>query len=207
MVAHPVQESTNSDEHTFFVRQLAELLPVQGEWSEEAYFWLTNHTNRLVEFSEGVIEVLPRPTPKHQRIVAFLYGMMVAFITSRSLGLLLFAPLRVYLRPGKWREPDLVFLLTEHLDREGEQGFNGADLVVEVISPDDPERDLVTKRQEYAEAGITEYWIVHPFTETITVLRLEQNSYVEHGIFRRGEEATSILLDGLTIDVAATFAA
>jgi Uma2 family endonuclease len=38
----------------------------------------------------------------------------------------------------------------------------GADLVVEIVSPDDVERDIVIKRADYAEAGIPEYWIVNP---------------------------------------------
>jgi len=44
--------------------------------------------------------------------------------------------------------------------------------VVEIVSPDDPDRDLVEKVADYAEAGIPEYWIVNPNTATISVLRL-----------------------------------
>ena len=51
-------------------------------------------------------------------------------------------------------------------------GGTAPGLVVEVIGEDDPERDLVTKRLEYAQAGIPEYWIVDPRTDTIDVLRL-----------------------------------
>lgn len=40
--------------------------------------------------------------------------------------------------------------------------WTGADLAVEVVSEDDPGRDLITKRLEYAQAGIPEYWIVDP---------------------------------------------
>lgn len=194
-----------ANEGTRFALEIAELLPAQGEWSEEDYLWLSKRTNRLVEFSNGCIEVLPMPTPKHQKLVLFLYRVLFAFIQARHLGTLLVAPLRVYLWPGKWREPDLVFLLAAHQDREGEQGFMGADLVVEVVSPDDPERDRVTKRTEYAQAGIPEYWIVDPHTETITVLRLEASAYVEHGVFTREQTATSVLLAGLAVDVGAVF--
>lgn len=49
----------------------------------------------------------------------------------------------------------------------------GADLVVEVVSEDDPERDTKVKRADYASAGIPEYWIVNPLDNTITVLVLE----------------------------------
>jgi Uma2 family endonuclease len=66
------------------------------------------------------------------------------------------------LRAGRsYREPDVLFVLTEHLGRIDNRRLDGpADLVVEVLSADDPDRDLVEKYQEYQEAGIPEYWIV-----------------------------------------------
>jgi Uma2 family endonuclease len=77
----------------------------------------------------------------------------------------------------------------------------GADLTLEVVSEDEPARDLVDKRADYAECGVPEYWIVNPVTETITVLRLEGNSYVEHGVFGRGTTASSALLAGFAVSV------
>ena len=74
---------------------------------------------------------------------------------------------------------------------------------MEVVSPDDPKRDLVRKRREYARAGIPEYWIVNPAAEQILVLRLAGTAYVEHGVFARGTPATSALLEGFTVAVAA----
>ena len=64
---------------------------------------------------------------------------------------------------------------------------------------------MVVKRADYAEAGIPEYWIVDPRNETITVLALEGNGYVEHGVCARGDTATSRLLAGFTVDVTAVF--
>lgn len=77
--------------------------------------------------------------------------------------------------------------------------------MVEIVSPDKPERDTVEKRRDYAEAGIPEYWIVNPSDEPMTVLTLHGAAYAEHGIFARGATATSMLLDGFAVDVAATF--
>ena len=81
----------------------------------------------------------------------------------------------------------------------------GADLVVEIVSSDNPERDTREKRADYAEAGIPEYWIVKPEDETIMVLRLEGEQYAEHGVFRRGDTATSALLAGFTLSVNDVF--
>ena len=79
--------------------------------------------------------------------------------------------------------------------------------MTEVVSPDDPARDLVVKRADYAEAGIPEYWIVDPRNKTVTVLALAGNDYVEHGAFTPGDTATSPLLPGFAVDVTALFAA
>jgi len=76
-------------------------------------------------------------------------------------------------------------------------------MVVEIVSPSNQKLDTKVKRDEYAEVGIPEYWIVDPKKETITVLRLEGEAYAEHGVFRRGEIATSVLLEGFAVEVSA----
>ena len=61
------------DDHAEPAWEVALLLPAQGEWSEDDYLWLTDRTRRLVEFTDGRVEVLPMSTDEHQRIVLFLY--------------------------------------------------------------------------------------------------------------------------------------
>ena len=183
--------------------EIAQLFPAQGHWSEEEYLALD--TNHLIEFSHGQLEVLPMPTFSHQRLVAFLYRSLLGFVEERALGVVMFAPLRIQLWSGKYREPDIVFMAAEHADRLGEQFWRGADLVMEVVSPDDPRRETVTKRREYAQAGIPEYWIVDPADMSITVLTLRGREYALHGEFVSGETATSVLLDQFTVDVATVF--
>ena len=83
--------------------------------------------------------------------------------------------------------------------------WTGADLTLEVVSVDKPERDLIDKRHDYAEGNVPEYWIVNPQAETITVLRLENGAYVEHGVFGQGEQATSVILPGFSVKVTEVF--
>lgn len=77
--------------------------------------------------------------------------------------------------------------------------------MLEVISPDDPNRDKKRKRKEYAEVGIPEYWIVNPLDETITVLQLDGAEYIEHGVFKRGDTAMSALIEGFVVGVNGVF--
>jgi Uma2 family endonuclease len=173
-------------------------------WSVADYLAL--ETNRLIEFSHGQLEVLPVPTKSHQRLVAALFRLLTAYLALSPRGEALFAPYRVQVWPGKFREPDIIFLLTEHASRFGDDYARGADLVVEVVSPDDRRRDLETKRNEYAQAAIPEYWIVDPEAQRITVLTLAGAEYAVHGEFGAGDQATSPLLSGFAVDVAALFA-
>jgi Uma2 family endonuclease len=185
---------------------LDELLPSQGLWTEEKYLVLTDHRTRLVEFTDGFLEPLPMPTDKHQAILGFLYVAFLRYIEHRG-GKVRFSPLRLRVRPGKFREPDLLVLLSAADPRWQNRFWLGADLALEVVSEEKPERDLVDKRFDYAEGGVPEYWIVNPQTETITVLRLNGNAYEEAGVYRRGESAASVLLAGFSISVTEVFGA
>jgi Uma2 family endonuclease len=180
---------------------VARLFPTQGNWSESEYFALD--TNRLVEFSHGFVEILPMATFIHQEILKALFLALNAYVTAENLGVAFFMGVRVRLWPGKFREPDVLFMSTEHVGRITDQYWIGADLVMEVVSSsdDDRRRDLTVKREEYAQAGIPEYWIVDPELGQITVLTLDGHSYVVHGEFKRGERATSKLLPGFAVDV------
>ena len=184
---------------------IAKLFPDQGAWSEEEYLALPG--NRLVEYSQGFVEVLSMPSYPHQLIVAWLYQVLSAFVRQYRLGQVIFAPLRVRLWAGKYREPDVMFMASANRHRIHYQYWDGADLVMEVMSPDDSERDAETKRREYAEAGIPEYWLINPMAETITVFTLPpgRKAYSVHGAYGRSQQAASKLLPGFAVSVDQCF--
>ena len=183
---------------------LCDSMPPQGCWGDEHYLWLTDRTRRLVEFTDGYVELLPMPTVAHQAILSLLNDLFNAHLKPGG-GFVLFAGLRVRIREGKFREPDLAVLCDRSDPRNEARYWLGADVVAEVVSADDPARDLVAKPADYAEARIPEYWIVDPRFETVTVLTLAGGTYVQHGVFSRGDTATSPLLNGFSVDVTALF--
>ncbi len=184
---------------------IVELFPEQGSWTEQEYMRLPG--NRLIEFSDGRIEVLPMPSRRHQKIIMLLSRLLEVFVTSYNLGQVLIAPFKIRLWPEKVREPDIMFMLNTNLHRCFEQYWESADLVMEVISPDDPERDTVRKKAEYAQAGIKEYWIINPINETIVVLTLEGGSqqYREAAVYSNKDKVKSVLLEGFSVDTAQVF--
>lgn len=183
---------------------LEQILPAQGSWTDEQYLLLTDHTRLPVEFTDGFVELLPMPSDSHQSILKRLLMAFDAFISPRG-GEVLFAPLRLRIRPGKYREPDLLLLRSANDPRREDRCWLGADLVLEIVSSDDKKRDTVDKPADYAEARIPEYWIVDPGSQTIVVLVLQGDGYAEVGRFARGELATSTFLTGFSVETSSVF--
>ena len=134
------------------------------------------------------------PDEKHQAIVFFLIQALKTLAAGVG-GKATMAPFPVRLWADKFREPDVVFMKDEHLNRCTRKFWDGADLVIEVLSESNRDLDLHTKPGEYARAGIPEYWIVDPQERSITILVLSGESYTTHGVLRDGQSATSTVLE------------
>ena len=181
--------------------EIATLFSNQGAWSEQEYLALD--TNRRVEFDSGFVELHDPPTDQHQGII--VYFIVTLSVHARQIGgVVRPSGMRLRLWEQKYREPDIVLLRDRDSSLRQENFWDGADLAVEIVSQgrEDRERDLVTKRTEYARAGIQEYWIVDPEQETVTVLSLSGDVYAEGDLFGRGDVVSSSLLPELALPVA-----
>jgi Uma2 family endonuclease len=119
------------------------------------------------ELVEGRLLMSPSPKPRHNIASARLAAQVMAQLPA---GLEAVPDIDVDLelapgdRPGFVRRPDLVVVEQAAVDRvEAEGGlFRAVEVlvVVEIVSPGSVRTDNVTKRGEYADAGIPHYWIV-----------------------------------------------
>jgi Uma2 family endonuclease len=111
--------------------------------------------------------------------------------------------------PGYGRCPDFVYYSPEAaaagLDLESDRVLGPPTLVGEVVSPGDRERDLVTKRREYALVGIPHYWIVDPEERTVLTLALRDDNYEVVGEFSGNQNLTSALFPRLAIPLRRLF--
>ena len=103
-------------------------------------------------------------------------------------------------------EPDLLYMRSDHRSRIHDY-WDGADFVLEVVSPGNPEHDRKIKRDEYARAGVPEYWLVDLIERQIVVHVLRDGAYDPAGTFRSGALANSTLLEGWSVAVDAILAA
>ena len=116
----------------------------------------------------------PAASAKHQSIAIFILNLLNPYVELHGLGKVLIAPFQTKLGqdlPG--REPDLLFVASENLDRIKPTYLDGpADVAVEVISPDSINRDRGEKFVEYESAGVSEYWLIDPLREQADFYRL-----------------------------------
>ncbi len=180
--------------------------PPQGSWTYEDYAALPDDGRRY-EIVNGVLVMAPAPTPEHQDIVGEIYVVLRAYVKLAGLGRVFMGPLDVQLSPENTFQPDLVVLLNAHLDRVTEKKISGApDLAVEIASPGTAAYDRLTKYEKYAQAGITEYWIVKPTRRTVEVLVLEHGEYRSLGVFSEQTTLPSRVIPGLPVRVEQFFA-
>ena len=187
-------------------------LPPQGTAVDEA-FVLALPGWPLAEWVDGKLDYLPVPSSHHQTVGSRIHnGMLRHLWDHHPEAALRFTgqPVRIPAydgNEGRARYPDLALLLDRGDARVAPDAWNGADLLVEIVSPDNPRRDTEDKRDDYAAAGVSEYWIADPRPRfrTIAVLTLDGGSYTgtEYG---EGESAASVLLPGFAVDVAACLA-
>lgn len=146
---------------------LAIKVPVEQElrlkMSYEEYLSLPDD-GRQVEWVDGEAIFFMPPSIRHQLLSGFLFFLLNGFAGLFNLGRVIASPVEMRTRPdGPAREPDLLFIAREHLDRLTEQRLAGpADLIVEIVSPESVGRDQREKFLEYAAAGVREYWWVDP---------------------------------------------
>lgn len=155
------------------------------------------------EWVDGEVIKLSPASKRHQLITQFLATLLQFFVETHQLGIVITAPFQMKTGldlPG--REPDILFISGEHLDRLKNTYLDGpADLVVEIISPESRARDRGDKFYEYEQGGVREYWLIDPIRKQAEFYLLDEKgiyhlvSADENGIFR------SAVLTGLWLKV------
>ena len=159
------------------------------------------------EIIEGELYVTPSPVVRHQRVARQL---VVAFTQhmDRAGGEAFFAPLDVVFTDHDVVEPDVLYLLPEHLDRITGPNIQGApDVVVEISSPGTRRRDLGIKRDLYERFGVSEYWFVDLESDRVEIYRLSAGHYAAVELLVDGEVVSSALLPGFALQVSRVLAA
>jgi len=131
----------------------------------------------LRELHEGVLYVLPSPGYPHQRAVARLVVIMDALLPDGLVGLP--APFGYQPDERTTYEPDYS-VWDESVVERCPLDVPPV-LAIEVLSPSNPDHDLVRKFTGYARFGVLHYWVVNPMGHTLLAYTLRDGLYVEVG--------------------------
>lgn len=161
----------------------ADWIPGQGHWTYDAYAALPEDGQRY-EIVDGVLlHMTPAPGIPHQNAAQWLFRYLATRIIDTDLGKVFMAPVDVELESHMVFQPDIVVVLNEGLYKITRSHIVGApDLIVEVASPGTATYDQTTKRDAYALAGVTEYWLADPIQYSIEVLVLRDRIYHSTGV-------------------------
>ncbi|MCS7198096.1 MAG: Uma2 family endonuclease [Candidatus Bipolaricaulota bacterium] len=115
----------------------------------------------------------------YQEIKRLVVTVLQAYVEQHDLGTVLDAPFQMRLAElRRGREPDVLFVAKEHLDRLTQTYLDGpADVVIEIVSPESGPRDRGEKYYEYEAAGVREYWLIDPDRQHAEFYRLQQKRY------------------------------
>ncbi len=125
----------------------------------------------------SLVEMAPPPSGEHGREMFFLAKLLDAYAEHHDLGIVYTDSFAERLGENV-RIPDVAFFKKENMKRiKPTHSEGGADLVVEIVSPDSGARDRGEKFDEYEAAGIEEYWIVDPGRRHAAFYRLGEGVY------------------------------
>lgn len=145
------------------------LMKKQGEYTIEDYYALPDEC--IVELINGIIYNMSAPSARHQAICGELFFRLRQYIMERKGKCFPFiSPINVQLDEDNKTmvQPDII--VTCRQDKIREKVFYGApDMVIEVLSPSNGQKEQQLKYQKYKDAGVREYWVVHTDRKQVTV--------------------------------------
>ena len=138
-------------------------------WNRARWEELGEDGNRY-EVIDGVLYMSTAPSPFHQWIIRQVFLALFQQLDSPGLGVTFWAPIGLFMPGCDPVQPDLLVIRAADRGIVGERGIEGVPaLIVEVLSPSNPEQDLDIKLGAYARARVPEYWIFRPVQRDVLV--------------------------------------
>ena len=132
---------------------------------EEFLEWCDEDTH--AEWVDGEVQMVSPVSDTHADLAGFLETILRLFVEARGVGVVRGGPFQMRLGDiQRGREPDLIFIAKDHIERLLPTYLNGpADIAIEIISPESFSRDRGEKFVEYEAGGVREYWLIDPQRE------------------------------------------
>ena len=164
---------------------------LKPRWDYAAYAAIPNDGRRH-EIIDGEHFVNPAPSLYHLEISKHITFQLYSQIDLNGHGKVFYSPVDLQLSGNDIVQPDIVVVTLKRKHILTPTKIKGVpDLVIEILSPSNPDHDLKTKRQLYEDAGVPECWLVLPDEHQVLQLMLAEGRYTE-----------SVATDSITMKVA-----
>lgn len=166
-----------------------------------------------IEMIDGEAFMMATPSSRHQEILMELTRQLANFLEGKQC--------RVYPAPFGVRlfeqagdrpedvntvvEPDISVICDR--DKIDKRGCKGApELIMEILSPSTRRHDRLVKLNLYQRAGVKEYWIVDPDTQSVQVFLPDKTgSFRIHEDYGHEDVAKVHVLEGCFIELNKVF--
>jgi Uma2 family endonuclease len=168
-----------------------------------------------IELIKGYLfKMSPAPARRHQEL-AWNFSMQIDKYLRNKPCKAYFAPFDVRLPSSKddnespkitVLQPDICIVCD--LSKLDEKGCDGApDLVIEILSPGNSDKEMKLKYDVYEESGVREYWIVQPEYQNVLIYVLDDSGkFIGKHPLTASDFLTSTIFPDFTIDLSEAFA-
>lgn len=168
-----------------------------------------------VELIKGkIFKMSPAPNISHQSVSGNFFGILYNIFQSKQCRLFS-APFDVVLLDKKKStpekeiftivQPDLCIICDEEKLADGKKCIGAPDLIIEILSPGNTEKEMNIKFDLYEEAGVLEYWMVSPEEKSVLMYVLQNGKYIGLKPFSESQILTSTVFSEIEIDLKKVF--
>lgn len=166
---------------------------------------------RLELIKGKIFKMTPAPNSNHQLISGAVFYSLYDYLKGKSCHVFS-APFDVRLpRLSKNDEaiitvvqPDICLVCDPA--KIDDKGCVGApDIVVEILSPGNNKKELQNKYEVYEEAGVQEYWIIHPLEKTFLKYTLINGQFQPSRLLTIGDSVNTPILPSFSLSLEDLF--
>ncbi len=185
-----------------------------GSYTYEDYMkWTVPYMMELIRGK--IYKMSPAPRAVHQIVTGEVYRQIANYLKRKKCQVFI-APfdVRLPVSSKKKEDKDITTVVQPDISvvcdasKIDERGCLGApDWIIEVLSPRTSAKDLSIKFEVYEEAGVREYWVIHPTEQTLMVYILNENGKYQGTLkpYIRTDTVKSITLPELEINLEEIF--
>ena len=168
--------------------------------------------DRLELIKGKIFKMSPAPAPIHQRISWIISGELYYYLKNKSC-LAYSAPFDVrFSRKGEHEDSEIFTVVQPDIcvicdaSKVDARGCTGApDIVLEILSPGNNQKEIQNKYEVYEESAVAEYWIISPQDRTFLQYILTNGKYQPSKLMIIGDIITTPILPGFELNLELVF--